>query len=798
MLRNYFNIAWRNVRRNPVFSLINICGLAIGLTCCMLIILYTKDEVSFDRFHKNADNIYRLTYTFNMVGDQPRRIGSTNLTAAEGFQREIPGIAAVVHLKESSALVRRGNTSFNESIRFTDPNFFSVFTFPLTEGNATAALQNENSVVITRDMAKKYFGAVEAVGQTLEIDYNGEGFQTFMVSAVAEETPQNSSINFTFLLPISHFKKMNQRNAEDWMSGYLNAFLVLEPNTSAQAVQSKFASVFDKHAGAMLKFLSEKHNVKAKIEYGLQPFTGMHLSTDFGADNGLTRNSNPTWSYILSGIALLILLIACINFVNITIAQSLRRAKEIGIRKVTGGRRIQLLMQFLTESLLVSSLAFALALLITYLLLPTFNDLANKKLSLAYLADGYLVGGYLILLVITAAIAGIYPGWILSGFNPIASLYSRLKLTGRNYFTRSLVVFQFALSTLLIIATLTIYLQVNFLLNKDLGYDDENMVRISMTHGGNQKLPLFKNELKKYDNILEVTGCTGGNNIKLASVNGKDFALYDTRIDDQYLTAFKIRLLKGRNFSSQNPADTSSSVIVNETFAKEAGMSDPVGKEFSYKGSPEKKYTIIGMVKDFHFLSLREKMQPLMLHQLADRTYNQIWVKIKPGQIPATMQLLEATYKKFEPLYRYSYQFMNELNAKQYEGETRWKNIISFSACIVVFVSCIGLFGLSALSIRQRTKEIGVRKVLGAPVRSIISLLSMTFCKLVLVSVIIAFPVGWWAMNKWLQDFAYRIDMGWWIFAAAGVVALSIAFLTISFQAAKAALANPVKSLRTE
>lgn len=796
MLTNYLKIAWRNVRRNPVFSLINIFGLAIGLTCCMLIILYTKDEVSFDRFHKNADNIYRLTYTFTNLGDNSvNRIGSTNLSAGEGFKREIPGIAEVVHIQSSEALVKKDNNRFNEGIRFTDPNFFTVFSFPLIGGNANSALQGENSVVLSESMAKKYFGNSNAVGQSLQLDFNGNGFQTFIVSAVAEETPQNSSINFNILLPISHFKKMKKLDAEDWMSGYLNAFLLLEPNTSAQAVQSKFASVFDKHAGEMLKFLSEKYNVKAKIEYGLQPFTDLHLSTEFGADNGLTSGSNPTWSYILSAIALLILLIACINFVNITIAQSLRRAKEIGIRKVTGGRRIQLLAQFLSESFLVSSLAFVLALMLTYMLLPVFNELANKKLALSYLADGYLIGGYLILLIITTAIAGIYPGWILSGFNPIASLYSRLKLTGKHYFTRSLVVFQFTLSTLLIIATLTIYLQVNLLLHKDLGYDDENMVRMSVSHDGDKKVPLIANELKKHNNILQVTGRAGGQNIKLASANGKDIKLYDVKVDEQYLTAFKIQLLKGRDFTT---GDTSNSVIINETFAREAGMTDPVGQTFSYKGSPEKKYNIIGIVKDFHFLSLRQKMEPLILHQLPDRKYNEVWVKVKPGQIPATMQLLEATYKKFEPLYPYSYQFMNELNAKQYEAETRWKNIISFSAGIVIFISCIGLFGLSALSIRQRTKEIGVRKVLGAPIRSIIGLLSMNFCKLVLAAVIIAFPIGWWAMNKWLQDFAYRIDLGWWIFAGAGVMALSIAFLTVSFQAVKAAFANPVKSLRTE
>lgn len=796
MLRSYFNIAWRNVRRNPVFSLINIFGLAIGLTCCMLIILYTKDEISFDRFHTNAKNIYRLTYTFTNLGDNSvNRIGSTNLSAGEGFQRDIPGIASIVRLKQGDALVRNGNTSFNESVRFTDNNFFSVFNFPLVEGNATSALQNENSVVITREMAKKYFGTTNAIGQTLEMDFNGEGFQHFMVSAVAEETPQNSSINFTFLLPINHIKKDRKQSAEDWMSGYLNTFLVLEPNTTAASVQSKFAGVFDKYAGATLKALSEQYQVKAKIDYGLQAFTDLHLATDFGADNGLTRSSNPTWSYILSGIALLILLIACINFVNITIAQSLRRAKEIGIRKVTGGRRIQLLAQFLTESLLVSSLAFILALAITYTLLPVFNELANKKLSLSYLADGYLVGGYFVLLIITTAIAGIYPGWILSGFNPIASLYSRLKLTGKNYFTRSLVVFQFALSTLLIIATLTIYLQIHFLLNKDLGYDDENMVRIAMTHDGDKLLPLIKNELKKHGSVLQVAGSTAGRNISLAYVNGKDMTLNDTKVDHEYLTAFKIPLLKGRNFT---PADTSRSVIINETFAKQAGMDEPIGQTFIYKGRPEEKYTIIGMVKDFHFLSLREKMEPLILHQLPTRQYSQLWVKIKPEQIPATMQLLESTYKKLEPLYPYNYQFMSAINERQYEAESRWKDIISFSAGIVIFISCIGLFGLSALSIRQRTKEIGVRKVLGAPIQSIIGLLSVNFCKLVLIAVIIATPIGWYAMNQWLQDFAYRIDMGWWIFMAAGSVAILIAFVTISFQSVKAALANPVKSLRTE
>jgi putative ABC transport system permease protein len=799
MLKNYFKIAWRTIQRNPVYSFINITGLAIALSCCMLIILYSRDEASFDRFHVQANHIYRLTYTmWNRFDNSQIPIGETNFSAGEAFKREIPEIASIVRLKQGNCLIKKGNETFNESLHYTDDNFFSVFSFPLTEGDAKTALTNPRSIVITEETAKKYFGTTHAIGRSLQVNLNGNAFETFIVSAVAKPCPENSSIRFTVLLPVSIITKDWMMGPEDWISGYVNTFILLKPDANPDAVQKKFGPIFQKYAGNVFERIPKEINIKANAAYGLQPLTAIHLAKDFTAEHSLSNAGNATYSYILSGISLFILIIACFNFVNITVAQSLKRAKEIGIRKVTGGRRTQLFAQFLSESLLVSLIAFILALVITWAVLPVFNQLANKKLNIAYLADGYLVAGYLTLLCVTTLMAGIYPGWILSGFNPIAALYNRLRFTGKHYFGQTLVVMQFVLSTILIIATITVYLQTRYLLHADLGYNTENMVRISLPRNGNQLLTRIENESKKYPGILQVTGRSGAGNMRMIEVNGKDLVPAEIKIDDHFLDAFQIPLVSGRSFSPRFAADTADAVLVNESFARKAGWENPLGQYFTYKGQSGKKYYIAGMVKDFHYLSLHKKIDPLVLHKYPDVEYNELWVKIQPAQIPATLALLEKIYKKEEPLYPFEYQFMNDLNKKQYESEIRWKQIISLSAAIAIFISCIGLFGLSALSMRQRTKEIGVRKVLGAPVQTIIRLLSINFCRLVIVAIVISFPVSWWAMNQWLQDFAYRIPMTWWIFSIAGCMVLFITLMTVGIQALKAALANPVRALRSE
>ncbi|HYK43745.1 MAG TPA: FtsX-like permease family protein, partial [Parafilimonas sp.] len=459
--------------------------------------------------------------------------------------------------------------------------------------------------------------------------------------------------------------------------------------------------------------------------------------------------------------------------------------------------------QFLVESFVVSLIAFVIAIALTQLVLPFFNELANKKLSLSYLSDGYLYTGYFLLLLVTALAAGFYPSLVLSSFEPVKVLYSRQTPGGRNYLTRALIVLQFALAIFLIIGSIAVNSQLNFLFHADLGYDRENLVRMNIpVNNSSDKLPaLFKNELLNKPNIISVAARSSGRSISGAKVDGKQIEIEYCKIDDQFLPTFKIPIIRGRNFSASYPSDSMNSIIVNESFVKEAGwkLDQAVGKQVEFGEShDDRKVNIVGVVKDYHFLSLKEKISPEVFTMEPAFNFGEIWVKIKPTDAPHTLNLLQATFKNILPYYPYSYDFMDDINAKNYEAETKWKQIIGIASALFIFISCIGLLGLVILSIQQRTKEIGIRKVLGAAVAKIVVLISRDFVILISIAFVIAVPAGYYFTNKWLQNFAYRINMAWWMFGLAGAVVILVALFTISLQAIKAAIANPVKSLRTE
>jgi len=798
MFKNYFKIAWRNLWRNKILFFVKVAGLSIGLTVCMLIFLYSKDEISYDRFHENKALLYRVIQTWQMGKDPSQTIGITNAVVGESFAKEIPEVQQYVRINGVAVTVKKNNDVFTENPLFVDDNFLTVFTFPLSEGNRRTALKDLHSVVLSRDIAKKYFGSTDVIGNTMQIKLNDE-FENFTVTALAENSPQNSTLKVDMLLAFKYYEKFNSNRG--WFGGSLNTFLMLSPQANIKTVESKMQALFDKNTKDKLAKESREQGVTMKIRLGLQPLTGIHLSTRAGPDNGMTDGSDPAYSYILTCIAVFILIIACINFINLAVAQSLKRSKEIGIRKVVGGTRRQLIKQFLIESFLVSLIAFTIAIFLTMLILPFFNELANKKLSLSYLSDGYLYAGYFLLLLVTSFVAGFYPSLVLSAFQPVKVLYSRQKLMGKNYLTKGLIVLQFALAIFLIIGTIAVNTQLNFLLHADLGYDSKNIVRIDIPISrSSEKLPaIFKNELANKPTIISVAAKNGGRNISEAKANGKNIMIENNKIDDKFLPTFKIPIIAGRNFSVDYPSDTMHSVIVNESFVKEAGWNihNTVGKTISY-GDVNRAVTIVGVIKDYHFISLKEKITPELFSMDSTFDYGQIWVKINPDNIPQTLALLQNTYKKIVPWFPYSYQFMDDINTKNYETEAKWKQIISIASSLFIFISCIGLLGLVILSIEQRTKEIGIRKVLGVAVSGVIMLVSKEFIKLILIAFVIAVPVGYYAINKWLQDFAYRISIGWWMFAMAGILVIAIAWLTISFQAIKAAIANPVKSLRTE
>ncbi|CAG5067849.1 hypothetical protein DYBT9623_00576 [Dyadobacter sp. CECT 9623] len=802
MLRSYFTIAWRTLAQSKVYSLINVTGLSIGLAAAMLILLYTKDEVSYDQFHANNPNIYRITSKFlSPTGMQTGVAGNTGFLQGPKFAAGVPEIRAAVRFLGTQSDIKKGNEIKSEEVFHADTAFFSIFSFPFVSGNPQTALREPKSVVISEEMALKHFGQKDVLGKSMLMkdSYDKDArFEPYTVTGVARKSPQNSSIKFEILVPFLT-KNSEMERSMNWFNTFLNTFVLLDRGSNVALVEKKMNLVYNADAREAMKEAAEKYGDNNKTEYTLQPFTDMHLSTDLPANNGLTGHNSPQLSYILTGIALFILLIACINFVNLTVARSLKRAKEIGVRKVVGGGRMQLVAQFLGESFLLCLAAFIFGLILVQLVLPTFNELANKALALSYLFDIKLILGYLALFLTTGLLAGFYPAIILSGYNPVKTLYNRIQLSGKNYMQTSLVVLQFTIASFLIIGTLTINSQFNYLINKDLGYSDDNLLTVNKSNLTREQAHLLRQELQKDPNVLAVAPKNGGRWNTRARVNGDTEIgfTYET-IDPEFLPIIKVPVLKGRNFSASFPADSSTAVLVNEAFVKEARWKDPIGQVVDFWYDNNKKYTVLGVVKDYHYAELSEKIGPQLFTMKARNSYGRFFVKIKPGTESGSLQHVANTFRRLFPLDPYTYKFLDDENRKRYESEEKWRQIMLFGTVLTIFISCIGLFGLATLSAERRTKEIGVRKVMGASIASIARLLTANFLKLVCISFIFAFPLAYYSVDKWLQNYPYRISVNALIFLEAGLLAIIVAFVTVSFQSIRAALMNPVKSLRSE
>ncbi len=800
MFKNYFKTAFRNLGRNKIYSSINIVGLSIGLACAMLIILYVKDEVSYDRFLKNSNNIYRIvTQNLDVNGKGDRKDPNTGFLQGPRFAQNVPEIKSFVRIQQGSENIKLGTEVKDQELLYVDSSFFNIFSFPLVNGNRSTCLKDPLSVVLSEDAAKKQFGTTDAIGKIVMLK-DDSVFVPHKVTAVAKNCPQNSSIKFDMLLPFKE-SQADASNSENWFNFFLNTFVVLNPHANVQNVESKMQKFYIADSKDAIESLKKQFGDEVddwKSIYLLQPILDMHMSTELPSQNGLSGASNPMYSYILSGIALFILLIACINFVNLTVARSVKRAKEIGIRKVVGGSRNQLIFQFLGESFLLCTIAFVLAILIVQLVLPVFNNLSNKSLALSYLFDVKLVAGYILLFILTSLLAGFYPAMVLSGYNPVKTLYSRFSIAGKNYLQKSLVVLQFALASFLIIATFTIYKQFNFLTTEKLGYDDSNIITVDKEFKSHNEAWLFRNELLKDPDIISVAPRNSGMWGTMARLSNDSSIQFDYEtVDESFLPTLKIPLVEGRNFSTAFPSDSANAVLVNESFVKKAGWKNPIGQtvNFWYRN---KIYTVIGVVKDYHYQSLNQKIGPQLFTMNPDNPYGTVFIKIKPNTASSALKTIQSKFKQLFPLSPYSYVFMNDKNIKAYDAEAKWKQIMLFGAILTIFISCIGLFGLSVLSAEKRTKEIGIRKVLGASVNRVVVILSKDFLKLVSISLIIAIPAAWIVSNKWLENYPYRISLSWWLFASGAVLVVLIALITVSFQAIKAAVANPVKSLRTE
>lgn len=793
MIKNYFKTAWRAIQKNRLYSVINITGLSLGLTVCMLITLFVKDELSFDRFQKKKNEIYRLVVNETTPNGEKFKYGITGMVHGPAFLKQVPELQSMVRINGTKVNVKYKNEVFVQDANYADSNFFDMFSADFIEGSAFKALSDPYNIVIAENVAKRFFGAGKAVGQTLAIEKDGV-FKEYTITGVTKNPPQNSSIQIRLLMPFDY----QHNNDNMWINFNLNTFFTVAPGADIAAVEKQIAAIFKSDAANDLAKAKKEWNYENKLQFGLQPFLDMHLSRAYRAQNGLKESSNVTLSFVLSGLALFILIIASINFVNISIAHSLQRAKEIGVRKVMGGQRKQLIAQFMCESVLMNAGAFLLAFFLTTLLLPVFNSLTSKSLAFSYLFDVKLVAVFAGIFVLTSLLAGFYPALVLSSYRPVQILYGRFQLGGKNLLQKTLVIFQFGLATFFIILAVIQYKQVNLFTSKYLGYDDRNIVLINSGGTNAQTGTLFINEIKKNKDIVAVAPRNFDTWVTIASLDNDQQMGPDMNVvDENFISTLGLKLKEGRGFSKEYPGDSTLSVMVNEAFVREAGWKNAIGQNVRVMNRDP--YKVIGVVNDYHFSSLYEKVRPqLFTCNTNYGGYGTFYIKLSGNNIPATLDFIKATFKEVLPAKPYAYDFLSDINDRQYEKEFQMKQIILWAALIIIFISCMGLFGLSVLTTEKRRKEIGVRKVLGAGVSSIVQMLSLQFLKLVLIGFAIFAPLAYYTGYSLLQNYPYRITIGISVFAIALFGLLFICIITVSYHAVRAAAANPVKSLRTE
>ena len=798
MFYNYVKIAIRHLWKNKLYSFINIAGLAVALTCVVLSILYYKYEHSFDSFHKNNQHLYRITTTYidNKTG-QIQRGGGTAQVQGPAFKEAIPEILDYARIYGGDIMenVRSSGKAFTVGAGFADPGLFKILSFPLLHGDPATVLKEKYSVVITEKIARKFFGTTNVIGKRLDIEDNPDSlFASFVITGVAKDLPPNSSIQFDILIPFSYLKNVIGWEDGGWLNNYLPTFVVLDPKADPAAVQQKFMAVHNTHAKDQLEQGKKAGEFDKQTFYSLQPVTDIHLSQE----GGFVNSSNVLYSYFLLGISLFILLMASINFINLGIATSLKRAKEIGVRKITGSSKRQIIFQFLIESTLVCIAALFTAVFIAQIVLPFFNQLADRQILFSDLLNWRMLLYFVCLLIITVSLAGLYPAFILAKFRPVEVLYHKVVLSGRNLLGKSLVVLQFAIAVSLIIGSVIYYRQMSFIQTKDLGYNPYNIIRVDVPDRRNMKqvYSVFRNELAKEPAITQISLETynTGNKVYL---NDKTIEATYRLVDKSYIPMLEIPIKQGRNFSDEFKTDKMNAAIVNEAFVRMAGLQNPIGEQVRTRDWYPREATIIGVVKDYHRGSLKEIVRPEII-TVADESQGTILVKVGKQNQKQALAAIEKTYRLAVPASEFSYTFWDELNAREYHKERKWQQMVNAATVLSVLICCLGLFGLTHLSTHRRTREIGIRKVLGASVSCITTLIAKDFIKLVLIAIVIASPVAWYAMDMWLQDYAYRTQISWWIFGLTGILAIVIALVTISFQAIRAAVANPVKSLRSE
>ena len=819
MLKNYLKIAIRSLFKQKMYSFINISGLAFGVACCALILLYTTNEWSFDEFHSKSDRIYRA-WVLEDYGEGDVYFNTvTPFVLKPTLEQSIPEVDQIARRYVFNDLVKRSESdeSFSTSIQAVDPEFFSIFDFELLRGDSEQIFSGLNEVILTPELAEQYFEEEDPLQKTLLIMMGGE-FQAFTVTGIIEEAPTNSSIQYGLLIPMEKAKTiLNPNSFLSWYSVTPETYVLLNDQADLSSVSAKFPAM-------MKQALGEDYN-EGEYEVGLQPITDIHLNTEFPV--GIASVSDPTYSYILGAIALLILIIACVNFMTLSISRSTSRAKEVGIRKTIGAERHHLMYQFWGEAFLMTIFSVGLGALISEFLLPFFNQLSGTELSLELSLNSILLYSGLALFI--SLIAGIYPALVLSNFKPIEVLKGKLQIKGdKSLFRKGMVVFQFTISIFLIACTLMVNKQLDFLRSKDLGFQKEQVLilQTDIKLGPQMGFTQIVQEADRKKELLESQILANSNIVDLASSVytpaqqgwiGVDFKDTDQQtrrmninfVDADYLNMMGIKIIAGRSFSEEITSDKRKAVIVNQALVDDYGWDDAIGKKLP--GSNFEDHEIIGVVENFNYQSLRTTVDPLalsinpslLLSGIANIGFfsspsPRISLTINSENIPETISQLEQTWATVSPGTPFNFQFLDSTIDSQYRQEERLQKIAMSGSSLAIIIACLGLFGLASLMISRRVKEIGIRKVLGASATNITVLVNKEFTMLVLVSILLAIPLAWYAISAWLDDFAYKADMGIWVYVLSGVIALLISWATISIQSVKAAQVNPVKSLKSE
>ncbi len=810
MFKNYLKIAWRSITKEKFFTSIKIVGFAIGIAACLLITLFIRDELSYDKHYKNTDRIYRLVRTVDANGDLIKHV-YFQPTFAKALVADYPEI------EQSGRLLRaEGHGTGGKELRrlsdaqsiyekdfvFVDQSLLEVLDVPMVGGDMKSALSSPNSIVISKRKADKYFPNGDALGNLLILGNDTENL--FTIGGIMKNPPENTHFDFDFLMTMTG-KELWPGEQTDWRSSNYNVYVKVKPNTDILALEKKLLDINKKYIFPAFVKNSTEAEAQSAIKnsrFMLQPVADIHLKSSDIIDNMSHGDISLIW--LFGAIAGFILILACINFINLSTAKSANRAKEVGLRKTVGAFKSELIVQFLTESIVFSSVSFVLGTLLGWLLLPYFNSIASKALAIPWNQWWFLPVLFFSALFI-GVLAGLYPSFYLSAFQPINVLKGNLSAGSKSGKLRSvLVVFQFTTSVILIIGTLIIYQQMNYILNKELGFDKEQVLVIKGTGVLGDKVQTFKDELIQLPGIKQVSVSdylpVSGTNQNQMFFSREDKSEGDISTDGQlwdvdhdYLETLGINVVEGRNFSREMASDSTEAAIINQSMVKKLGLNDPLGERIGIYG---RAWIIIGVVEDFHFNSLKSDIGPLLME--IDNSPSLISVKLNSGNMRKSLTSITGVWNTFVPDQSFRFSFLDQEFAKMYEDVKRTGSIFNSFALFAILVACLGLFALSAFMVEQRKKEISIRLVLGAPFKSIYKLLTLNFLKLILISIIIAIPIGWYIMNRWLEDFAYRIDISWKTFALAGLIALFIAILTISYQSIGAVLIKPLKSLRSE